>query len=115
MALPPLSRPSTLLADLRAFFASRERHQWVFAFLSVAITGYFIIIFLIQSTTKEYRPPEVTWVTSYAANRSDAEIKAQQKIDQAKRVAEKAERARLEAEQRAQAAKLSKALREMGI
>lgn len=115
MALPPLSRPSAVIADLRAFLASRERYHWVFAALSVLITSYLVAIFLIQSATKEYRPPEIVWVKNFAANRSDAEIKAQQKIDEKKREAEKAEQAKLEREQREQAARLSKKLGELGI
>lgn len=115
MALPPVSRPTAALADLRAFLASRERHQWVFALLSVLITGYFITVFLIQSKTKEYKPPEIIWVKNYAANRSDAEIKAQQMIDEEKRRAEQAELKRLQEKQRQDSIKLQKKLSEFGI
>lgn len=115
MALPPVSRPTAALADLRAFLASRERHQWVFALLSVLITGYFITVFLVQSKTKEYKPPEIIWVKNYAANRSDAEIKAQQMIDEEKRRAEQAELKRLQEKQRQDSIKLQKKLSEFGI
>lgn len=115
MALPPVSRPSAAFADLRAFLASREKHQWVFALLSVLITGYFIAVFLIQSKTKEYKPPEIVWVQDYAANRTDAQIKAQQRIDQAKRLAEQAELKQLQEAQRRESAKLQKKLGELGI
>ena len=115
MALPPVSRPSAAFADLRAFLASREKHQWVFALLSVLITGYFITVFLIQSKTKEYKPPEIIWVTDYAPNRTDAEIKAQQRLDQAKRLAEQAELKKLQEAQRRESAKLQKKLSELGI
>lgn len=115
MALPPISRPSAAFADLRAFLASREKHQWVFALLSLLITGYFITVFLIQSKTKEYKPPEIVWVQDYAPNRSDAEIKAQQRIDQAKRLSEQAELKKLQEAQRKESAKLQKKLSELGI
>jgi len=115
MALPPVSRPSAAFADLRAFLASREKHQWVFALLSVLITGYFIAVFLIQSKTKEYRPPEIVWVQDYAPNRTDAQIKAQQQIDQQKRLAEQAELKKLQEAQRKESAKLQKKLSELGI
>ena len=115
MALPPVSRPSAAFADLRAFLASREKHQWVFALLSVLITGYFIAVSLIQSKTKEYKPPEIVWVQDYAANRTDAQIKAQQRIDQAKRLAEQAELKQLQEAQRRESAKLQKKLGELGI
>lgn len=115
MALPPVSRPSAAFADLRAFLVSREKHQWIFALLSVLITGYFIAVFLIQSRTKEYKPPEIVWVKDYAANRTDAQIKAQQRIDEKKRLAEAAELRKLEEAQRKESAKLQKKLRELGI
>ena len=83
--------------------------------VSVLITGYFITIFLIQSTTKEYMPPEVIWVKDYSGNRTDAEIKAQQKIDQQKQLAEQAELKRLQEAQRKESAKLQKKLSELGI
>lgn len=115
MALPPVSRPSAAFSDLRAFLASREKHQWVFALLSVLITGYFVTIFLVQSREKDYKPPEIIWIKDYAANRTDAEIKAQQKVDQAKRLAEQAELKKLQEAQRRESAKLQKKLSELGI
>lgn len=87
----------------------------MFAALSVLITGYFITIFLIQSWTKEYKAPEVTWVTSYVANRTDVEIKAQQAIDQAKRKAEAEELKKLQEAQRLQAVKLREQMRGLGL
>lgn len=115
MALPPISRPSAAFADLRAFLASREKHQWVFALLSVMITGYFITVFLIQSKTKEYKQPEVIWVQDYSGHRTDAQIRAQQRIDQEKRLAEQAELKKLQEAQRKESAKLQKKLSELGI
>ena len=87
----------------------------MFALLSVLITGYFITVFLIQSKTKEYKPPEIIWVKNYAANRSDAEIKAQQMIDEENRRAEQAELKRLQEKQRQDSIKLQKKLSEFGI
>lgn len=87
----------------------------MFALLSVLITGYFIAVFLIQSKTKEYKQPEIVWVQDYAANRTDAEIKAQQRIDQKKRLAEQAELKKLQEAQRKESAKLQKKLSELGI
>lgn len=115
MALPPISRPSAAFADLRAFLASREKHQWVFALLSVMITGYFITIFLIQSRTREYKAPEIVWVQNYAGKRTDAQIKAQQWIDEKKRKAEAAELEKLQEAQRKSSAELQEKLGELGI
>ena len=115
MALPPVSRPSAAFADLRAFLASREKHQWLFALLSVLITGYFITVFLIQSRTKEYKPPEIIWVQDYSGHRTDAQIKAQQRIDQEKALAEAAELKKLQDAQKKSSAELQKKLGELGI
>lgn len=115
MALPPIARPSAAFADLRAFLASREKHQWVFALLSVLITGYFITVFLIQSRTKEYKPPEIVWVQNYSGKRTDAQIKAQQQIDEKKRKAEAAELKKLQEAQRKSAAAFAKKLGEVGF
>lgn len=115
MALPPIARPSAAFADLRAFLASREKHQWVFALLSVLITGYFITIFLIQSRTREYKAPEIVWVQNYSGKRTEAQIKAQQWIDEKKRKAEAAELERLQEAQRKSSAELQEKLGELGI
>lgn len=115
MALPPIVRPSAAFADLRAFIASREKHQWVFAALSVLITAYFISIFLIQSKTREYKPPEVVWVQNYSGKRTDAQIKAQQVIDEKKRKADAVALKELQEAQRKSSAAFSKKLSEMGF
>ena len=113
--LPPVSRPSAAFADLRAFLASREKHQWVFALLSVLITCYFIAFFLVQSQTKEYKPPEIIGLQNYAANRTDAQSKAQQRIEQVKSRAEQSELKQLQESQRRESDKLQKKLGELGI
>ena len=115
MAMPPLVRPSAAFADLRAFLASRERYHWVFALLSVLITGYFITVFLIQSRTKDYKPPEVVWVQNYSGKRTDAQIKAQQLIDQKKQKEEANALKELQEAQRKSSEALSKKLSGMGF
>ena len=96
MALPPISSPREVWRELKQFFATRERHQWVIALLSLAIPGFFAFNFYLDSgKPKIYRPPEVVFVQQWPKSRTDAEIKAQQKKDAPE---ERAERKKLEQE-----------------
>jgi hypothetical protein len=83
MALFP--RPSSPLRawrDLRAFFATRQRHQLLFAGISIAIPLLFVAAF-VHDSHFDPPPPEMYFIPSWPLTRTDAEIKTQQKIDQA--------------------------------
>lgn len=90
-----LSRFSPLRAfsDLRAFLRSRKPHEVGFLALSIAITWTVVLVFSIDTNNikKDYVEPDIIYVQSYAENRTDAEIIAQQKIDLPKEQARKAE------------------------
>jgi hypothetical protein len=115
MAFPRPVSLSAALADLRAFLATRQRHQWLFAALSLAIPFYFMTLILMKTVEKEYKPPEVTFVTSYAKDRSDAEIRAQQKLDAEKLERERAEREQVLAERRRKLEPITKKLDDLGF
>lgn len=85
MPLPRPSSPRALWADLRAFASDRRPHQWVAAALATAIPIAIIVIFQIDGRTNIMPGPQLIYVESWPADRSDAEIIAQQKIDQAAR------------------------------
>jgi hypothetical protein len=111
MALPPLSSPRTLWRDLRGFFASRQKHQWVFAALSVAIPSVFALEFYFQEPVRlVYRPPTVVYAKQWKKSRTEAEIKAQQAIDAPAEAQTRKEAAEFEAKRRAGALKLKQAL-----
>lgn len=79
--LPPLATPSAAWRDLKAFLATRQRHQLLFAALAVAMPVIFVIGFYIDSDPGP--PPPVTiYVQNYNGDRPDSVIKAQQAIDQ---------------------------------
>ena len=82
MSLPRPASPRALLADLRAVLAARGPHRLIAAFLAILIPGtIFAIVFLQDST---YKPQEeVVMVHMWNANRTDAEIEADQKKAQA--------------------------------
>ena len=76
--LPRPSRPSVVWADLKLFFSTRQRHQMVFATLSVAIPVLIVLGFVHDSHFEKGYHREVTYVTSWRADRSPEEIAATQ-------------------------------------
>ena len=92
MALPRPSSPLAAWSDLKAFLSQQNRHKIAFAIISLLIPGLLILGFHVDS---EVEPKaQIIYIQSWSADRTDAEIKAQQKIDQAKRDKEAAERQR---------------------
>ena len=80
---PRPSSPRVAFADLRAFLRRRSREQAIGAALAVLITTIIVIVFFVDAKINTAPPPQVIYVDSWSANRSDAEIIAQQKKDQA--------------------------------
>ncbi|MES2986778.1 MAG: hypothetical protein V4808_02620 [Pseudomonadota bacterium] len=75
--------PFRAFSDLRAFLRSRRPHEVGFMALSIAITWTVILAFSIDTDNiqKDYVEPDIIYVQDYSANRTDAQIIAQQKID----------------------------------
>jgi hypothetical protein len=71
--------PSEAFRDLAAFLRQRSREQVIAASLAVLITIIIIIIFLVDSKINTAPPPQVVWVENYGPERTDADIKADQK------------------------------------
>jgi hypothetical protein len=92
--LPPASRPGAALSDLFAFLRQRSREQVIGASLAVLVTMIIVIIFFVDSTINTAPPPQVVYVELYESNRTDAEIIAEQKKDQAAKDAAAKERQR---------------------
>ena len=92
--LPPTYRPTVALRDLGAFLRQRSREQVIGATLAVLVTLIIVIIFLVDSKINTAPPPQVVYVELYDSNRTDAEIIAQQKKDQAEKEALAKERQR---------------------
>jgi hypothetical protein len=92
--LPPIHRPSVAFRDLLAFMRQRSREQVIGATLAVLVTAIILIEFLVDSKINTAPPPQVVYAESWSANRTDAEIVADQKRDQAKRDAAAREKQR---------------------
>lgn len=91
---PTPSSPRAALADLRAFMRQRSREQVIGGALALLATGIIVFEFIIDPQTGAPPPPQIIYVDSWSANRTDAEIVAQQKKDQAERRAYQAEKQR---------------------
>jgi hypothetical protein len=92
MPLPRPASPRALWADIRAFTSERRPHQWVAIALAVAMPVGIIVLFITDGHTNIEPGPTVQFVESWPATRTDAEIIADQKKDQAAR--EKARKVR---------------------
>ena len=86
--------PRAAFADLRNFMRQRSREQVIGAALAVLATAIIIIEFLVDSKINTAPPPQIIYVEQWNANRTDAEIIAEQKKDQAEREAAIKERQR---------------------
>ena len=88
---PRPSSPGAALRDLAAFLRQRSREQVIGACLALLVTAIIVIEFLVDSKINTAPPPQVVEVELYAPNRTDAQIAADQKKDQAEREAAKKE------------------------
>jgi len=76
--LPPTVGPRAALRDLTAFLRQRSREQVIAGTLAVLVTVIIVIIFFVDSKINTAPPPQVIFVENYPANRTDAQIKADQ-------------------------------------
>lgn len=108
MPLPRPSGPKALWADLRAFAAQRSPVQWWAAGFALIMPIAIIILFVTDTRTNIAPGPQIVYAESWPANRTDAEIVADQKKHQAEKEALARERQR-------QFQKLDQDLERLGI
>ena len=107
--------PLRAYRDLRTFLIDRGPQELWFLAAAVAITIFLIYAFVKDShAVKEYRP-DIIYVQQWKMDRTDAQIVAQQKIDQVKKDKELAELKKRQDATRAQFKKLDDQLTRMGI
>ena len=92
--LPPTHSPRAAFGDLAAFLRQRSREQVIGATLAILVTIIIVILFFVDSKINTAPPPQIVYVELYDSNRTDAEIIADQKKDQAEREALAKERQR---------------------
>lgn len=91
---PSPSSPTAAFRDLAAFMRQRSREQVIAAALAFLATAIILILFLVDPKVNTAPPEQVTEVELYPANRTDAQIAADQKKDMAARAAAKKEKQR---------------------
>ena len=91
---PQPSSPRNALKDLAAFMRQRSREQLIGGALAVLVTAIIVIEFLIDANIGTAPPPQIVEVELYPANRTDADIVADQKKDQATKEAAQKEKQR---------------------
>ena len=80
--LPRPVRPSRALGDLWQFVRGRTRQEVFFGLLAVGITAlWFAAIFDKLNPEPEYKSPPVFYAQQWPANRTVADVRAQQKKD----------------------------------
>ena len=86
--------PRAAFRDLAAFMRQRSREQVIAASLSLLVTAIIVIEFIIDAKINTAPPSRITYVELYPSNRTDAQIIADQKKDQAAKDAAIKERQR---------------------
>jgi len=93
--LPPTSSPRAAMRDFVAVFRNGDNRDRILGLtLSVLVTIIILIIFFVDSSINTAPPPQITYVEDYKPGRTDADIIASQKEDEAERVAIARERQR---------------------
>lgn len=108
--------PVSAWRDLRDFVAMRRPHQALILALSFAGTALVAVGVLYQSRTppKPYHR-DIIYFQQWRADRTDAQIIAQQKIDGIAEERDRAELKRREAERQAQFKRLRAQLKSVGV
>ncbi len=87
---PRAVSPRAAWRDLRTAIAQPRKHRIVFAALSLALpAGIFLAMFNQAKVDEEWIPPKITYIRQWSADRSIAEVRAQQAVDLPKELAAK--------------------------
>lgn len=71
--------------DLRFFLAGRQPYELGFLALALGITGVLVYAFARDSRVEPVYKPNIIYVEQWRLDRTDAEIRAQQVVDEAAR------------------------------
>jgi len=91
---PRPSSPRAAISDLAAFMRHSSREQRIGAALALLVTAVIVVEFLLDSQFGTAPTPTPTFVELYPSNRTDAQIVADQKKDQAAKAAIEKEKQR---------------------
>lgn len=107
--------PLRAYRDLRDFMVGRGPQEFWFLGAAVAITMFLIYAFVKDSHAVKAYKPDIVYVQQWKLDRTDAEIVAQQKIDQVQRDKDLAEVKKRQDATRAQFKKLDDQLNRLGL
>ena len=107
--------PVSAYRDLRLFLSTRERYEFGFLALAIAITFALVWLFVHDSAVEVPYKRDIIYVQNWRADRTDAQIKAQQVIDEAARQQRVAEEDAEKAKNRAAFQRLNNSLDKMGF
>ena len=107
--------PIRAIRDLRLYLHQRQPHELGFLALAVVMTGLLLIGFMKDSRVERVYKPDIVYVQQWTLDRTDDQIRAQQKIDQAKKDKEQAELKRRQAETQAEFKRLDDKLERWGL
>ncbi len=68
--------PTGAIGDFIAVWRSAGRMRWRFALLAIAVSGTLLSLVAREEERIEPRPPHIEYITSWRADRSEAEILA---------------------------------------
>ena len=86
--------PTGMIADFVQVWKQAGRNRWRIAALSGACTAGIFTVMFQQEAKGPHPPPEVTYITTWKADRSDSEIIASNIANQKRKEAYAAEQAR---------------------
>jgi hypothetical protein len=108
--------PVRAVMDLRRYLARRHPYEIAFLFLAIAVTTFLVTLLVNDSRSIEVPyDRKIIYVEQWRADRTDAEIRAQQKIDQVKQAAIKAELDRLQKKRQAELKAIDDKLKAYGF
>ncbi|HEX8485088.1 hypothetical protein [Sphingomonas sp.] len=107
--------PVRAYRDLRLFLSHRRPHELGFLVLAMAITGFFVYAFANDSSIEPVYRRDIVYFEQWTLDRTDEQIRAQQKIDEPIRQKALAEQKKADDERRAAFRRLDKKLEGWGL
>jgi hypothetical protein len=89
--------PTGAVGDFIAVWRSAGRMRWRFMLLAIMVSGTLFSLIVREEHRIEPRPPEIIYITSWRADRSDAEILASNAANQRRQQLLAAEQAKRDA------------------
>jgi len=107
--------PVRAYRDLRLFLLGRQAYELGFFALALMTTGYFIYALARDGATEPVYKRDIVYFQQWPADRSDEQIRAQQRIDAPIKARELAEQKAADEKRRAQFKQVDNAMSKWGL